>query len=94
MNTQNNTLWCADGQLCILPTGKTGIDFGQAQIYNSVNSKGLLSDFKIFTKKDLYINGNVLRITHNKLYSNSRDILSELDTIKIQIQKLMRNSNL
>lgn len=89
---KNNSLWCADGQICTIPATKTGIDFGTAQFYNSINAKGNLADFKISTKNDLYINGNTLHITQNKLYSNSRDILGELDIIKKQINDLMKKS--
>lgn len=89
---KRNSLWCADGQMCSIPLDKTGIDFGGAQIYNSINAKGNLSDFKISTVNDLYINGNTLHITQDKLYSNSRDILAELDIVKKQIQTLMDKS--
>jgi hypothetical protein len=90
---KNNSLWCADGQMCIIPSTKTGIDFGGAQFYNSVNAKGNLSDFKISTVNDLFINGNTVHVSKNKLYSNSRDILSEIDAIKTQLDILMKKNN-
>ena len=79
-----NSIWCADGQICSIPLTKTGIDFGTTQMYNIINSKGILSDFKISSQNDLYIN-NLLKITQDKVYINSRDILTEIDQIKKQI---------
>jgi hypothetical protein len=84
-----NSLWCADGQICVIPSTKTGIDFGTTQMYNSINAKGIISDFKITSQNDLYIN-NLLKITQDKVYINSRDILSEIDNIKKQIDKINR----
>lgn len=82
---KRNSLWCADGEVCFIPSTKTGINFGGAQMYNSINSLGNLSDFNILSKNDLYINGNTLHLTQNKLYSHNRDILAELDAIKNKI---------
>jgi len=82
-----NSLWCADGQICVIPSTKTGIDFGSTQFYNAINAKGVLSDFKIVSQNDLYIN-NLLKITQDKVYIKSRDILAEIDNIKIQIDKI------
>lgn len=82
-----NSLWCADGQICVIPSTKTGIDFGSTQFYNAINAKGVLSDFKIVSQNDFYIN-NLLKITQDKVYINSRDILSEIDNIKKQIDKI------
>lgn len=87
-----NSIWCSDSQMCVIPPTKTGIDFGSGQIYNSINSKGIISDFKIVSQNDLYIN-NLLKITQNKVYINSRDILSEIDNIKIQIASIISNTN-
>lgn len=87
-----NSLWCSDSQICMIPSNKTGIDFGTTQMYNAINAKGILSDFKIVSQNDLYIN-NLLKITQNKVYINSRDILSEIDNIKNQINKINSNSN-
>jgi len=85
-----NSLWCADGQICLLPSTKTGIDFGTTQFYNSINAKGVLSDFKIVSQNDLYIN-NLLKITQDTVYIKSRDILAEIDNIKNQIATLMNS---
>lgn len=82
-----NSLWCTDGQICSIPSTKTGIDFGTTQMYNAINAKGIISDFKITSQNDLYIN-NLLKITQNKVYINSRDILAEIDNIKNQINKI------
>lgn len=82
-----NSLWCADGQICSIPSNKTGIDFGTTQFYNSINAKGDLSDFKIKSQNDIYIN-DLLKITQKTVYINSRDILSEIDDIKEQINKI------
>ena len=87
---QTNSLWCTDSQICKIPSQKIGIDYGGAQMYNVINSRGLLSDFNINTLNDLYINGNTLHITQNKLYSNSRDILAELDLLKYKIEYLQQ----
>jgi hypothetical protein len=86
-----NSLWCADGQICMIPSTKTGIDFGTTQMYNAINAKGIISDFKITSQNDLYIN-NLLKITQDKVYINSRDILSEIDDIKKQIDKIINPS--
>ena len=82
-----NSLWCTDGQICVIPSTKTGIDFGTTQMYNAINSKGIISDFKITSQNDLYIN-NLLKITQDKVYIKSRDILAEIDNIKKQINKI------
>lgn len=85
-----NSLWCADGQICLLPSTKTGIDFGTTQFYNSINAKGVLADFKVVSQNDFYIN-NLLKITQDTVYIKSRDILSEIDEIKDQIATLMKS---
>ena len=81
-----NSIWCADGAICSIPSTKIGLDFGTTQMYNTVNSKGLLSDFKIASQNDFHIN-NILKVTQDKVYINSRDILDEIDQIKKQISK-------
>ena len=86
-----NTLWCADGKICSIPPNKTGIDFGTTQMYNIINAKGIVSDFKINSENDIYIN-NSLKITQNKVYVNSRDLLSEIDQIKNQITNIIAQS--
>ena len=86
---QANSLWCTDNKICKIPDDKVGIDYGGAQMYNVINSKGLLTDFNINSLNDLYINGNTVHITQDKLYVNSRDILNELDKIKNQINILI-----
>lgn len=87
---KENSLWCADGQICLIPSTKTGIDFGTTQFYNAINAKGVLSDFKIVSQNDFYIN-NLLKITQDTVYIKSRDILSEIDEIKDQIAILMNS---
>ena len=56
-------------------------------MYNSINAQGNLSDFKITSQNDLYIN-NLLKITQDTVYIKSRDILAELDDIKNQIKTI------
>lgn len=85
---RNNSLWCADGNICQIPSNKIGINFNGTKMYNSINALGNVVDFNIETNQDLYINGNTLHITKNKIYSNNRDILQELDDLKSQISKL------
>ena len=87
-----NSIWCADGQICSIPSTKTGIDFGTTQMYNIINSKGILSDFKILSQNDLYIN-NSFKVTQDKVYINSRDILTEIDQIKNQIAIITEKIN-
>lgn len=91
---RNNTLWCADSDLCEIPKNKTGVSYGQMKLYNTKNAKGELSDFKIESDNDINIvigNTNTMNITKGKLFVKQRDILAELDDLKNFIVRTDRN---
>jgi hypothetical protein len=81
----NNTLWCGDSDLCIIPKNKSGIDYGNVKFYNDTTAKGNISEFKIESDNDINIvigNTNSMSITKDKVFIAKRDILAELDDIK------------
>lgn len=82
---RDNSMWCGDNDYCTIPKLKSGIDYGGAKFYNSVNAKGDFSSFNIESDNDINIiigNNRSLTVSKNKLLLGKRDILKELDDIK------------
>jgi hypothetical protein len=82
---KKNTLWCADSDLCDVPSDKIGLHFGPVKLFNTKNAKGEISDFNISSNNNINIvvdDTNTMSITKGKVFIKQRDILAELDDLK------------